>query len=147
MMSTIEAVLARSTPVGECLEWTGPRFRGYGRAYAPFRERSKWLAHRLVWELLRGPIPAGFQVNHRCDNPPCINVEHLWLGTQQDNMRDMRAKGRASRPAKKLSDADVVEIHRLIRIGARRTAIAHTFGISRSLVGFIAIGRRRKHVA
>ena len=55
---------------------------------------SKGLAHRVAWEKAHGPIPKGMYVLHRCDNPPCINVEHLFLGTQAENMRDMAAKGR-----------------------------------------------------
>jgi HNH endonuclease len=51
-------------------------------------------AHRLVWEYTYGPIPEGFQVLHHCDNPPCCNPEHLFLGTSLDNNRDRDAKGR-----------------------------------------------------
>lgn len=77
-----------------CLEWTGSRNAdGYGSAT---RGRSSALAHRLAWELAYGPIPQGRLVCHRCDNPPCCNPEHLFLGTQSDNMRDMAAKGRSS---------------------------------------------------
>ena len=52
------------------------------------------VAHRLAWTLARGPIPAGLLVLHRCDNPPCCNPDHLYLGTQRENMRDAAAKGR-----------------------------------------------------
>lgn len=51
-------------------------------------------AHRRAWELAHGPIPVGMDVLHRCDNPPCENPEHLFLGTAKDNMADARAKGR-----------------------------------------------------
>lgn len=52
-------------------------------------------AHRKAWEDEHGPIPPGMKVLHRCDNPPCVNVDHLFLGTQADNIADMIAKGRA----------------------------------------------------
>jgi hypothetical protein len=51
--------------------------------------------HRLAWELANGPIPPGMQVLHRCDNPRCCNPEHLFVGTQQDNMADMALKKRS----------------------------------------------------
>jgi len=75
-----------------CIEWTGARHRfGYG----DLRIGGKlYRAHRLAWEREHGPIPAGMSVLHRCDNPPCYNVDHLFLGTQADNNRDMAAKGR-----------------------------------------------------
>jgi hypothetical protein len=51
-------------------------------------------SHRAAWKLTHGPIPDGLQVLHRCDNPPCCNPAHLFLGTQQDNIADMHKKGR-----------------------------------------------------
>jgi hypothetical protein len=66
---------------------------GYGTLYAEGRHQG---AHRLAWELANGrAIPAGLFICHRCDNPLCVNPDHLFLGTHTDNMRDMIAKGRA----------------------------------------------------
>lgn len=63
--------------------------------YGYFRLEGKTeLAHRVAWDLERGPIPAGMCVLHRCDNRRCVAVDHLWLGTQAENNADMRAKGR-----------------------------------------------------
>jgi HNH endonuclease len=75
-----------------CIEWTGSKDpSGYGRiGIAGVRHRT----HRLAWELVHGPIPEGIQVLHRCDNRPCCNVEHLFLGTNAVNMADRDAKGR-----------------------------------------------------
>jgi hypothetical protein len=63
--------------------------------------RAKVLEHRLAWEMANGPIPAGMCVLHACDNRACINVEHLFLGTYQDNALDMVAKGRHGKPESK----------------------------------------------
>jgi len=51
--------------------------------------------HRLMWEAVNGPIPEGYYILHTCDNPPCINPNHLFLGTQADNIHDSQAKGRS----------------------------------------------------
>jgi hypothetical protein len=76
----------------DCWHWTGARNTfGYGRMTHKGRLE---VAHRLSWESFRGPIPAGLSVLHRCDNPSCINPDHLWLGTYSDNLRDAWAKGR-----------------------------------------------------
>jgi hypothetical protein len=76
----------------DCVEWQGARMaRGYGRLRVNGRQM---LAHRVAWERANGPIPEGYVICHRCDNPPCVNVDHLFLGTQRDNVYDMCAKGR-----------------------------------------------------
>jgi len=82
-----------------CWEWTGVRSgSGYGRIQTRGRSKGAFVrAHRLSWEMHCGPIPDGFMVLHSCDNRGCVNPDHLFLGTQSDNMRDMSAKGRASR--------------------------------------------------
>lgn len=75
-----------------CIEWTGYRDRqGYGRRSI---RRRLFLVHRLAWEEANGPIPDDLCVLHACDNPPCMNPEHLFLGTRADNNADMDAKGR-----------------------------------------------------
>lgn len=88
----LQQLLLRRTRAEGCIEW--PRSRnvaGYGRVYWDKKVR---LAHRLAYELTNGPIPAGLCVLHKCDHPPCINPDHLFLGTPFDNMQDMVLKGR-----------------------------------------------------
>ena len=87
-----DAFWARTVPVGDCREWTGARdARGYGMiGYQGKTERT----HRVAWILAKGPIPAHRFVCHTCDNPPCCNPLHLFLGTPVDNMRDAQHKGR-----------------------------------------------------
>jgi len=76
-----------------CREWQGLRSKkGYGRVV---RAGRHWQLHRYVWTLVNGPLPEGMHVCHRCDNPPCFRLDHLFLGTNRDNVDDKMAKGRA----------------------------------------------------
>mgnify|MGYP001023313072 CR=1 FL=1 len=79
-------------PFHPCWEWTAAKKDGYGRF------NDKGYAHRISYEMHFGPIPKGFLVCHKCDNPSCVNPEHLFLGTYQDNYDDMRKKKRESKP-------------------------------------------------
>jgi len=77
---------------GGCWEWQANRNPfGYGQIRIEGIPRN---SHRVSWELAHGPIPPKMRVLHKCDNPPCVRPDHLFLGTQADNMRDMVAKGR-----------------------------------------------------
>jgi hypothetical protein len=99
------------------------------------------LAHRLSWELHRGPIPEGLKVLHSCDNPPCSNPEHLWLGTPAENNADRDRKGRlivlrgeAQRNAR-LTAAAVRDIRtRYARREAKPGALAAEYGMGRSTI-------------
>lgn len=76
----------------DCIEWTGAKAgNGYGTVWMAGRMAY---AHRVAWEKENGPIPSGMCVLHLCDNPPCTNPAHLFLGTQRDNVADMLSKGR-----------------------------------------------------
>jgi len=75
-------------PKGQCWQWIASKDTcGYGLL-------KPTSAHRVSWEIHNGPIPDSLSVLHRCDNPPCVRPEHLFLGTQKDNMQDRLAKGR-----------------------------------------------------
>ena len=87
----ISDLLKRTNKNGECLEFTGYIDKhGYGR----LKHKGKWFAHRLAYYLATGIHPGNLLVCHSCDNPPCINPAHLFLGTNKDNFDDMMKKGR-----------------------------------------------------
>ena len=131
------------SPTG-CLEWQGALTKaGYG--HASFEGRLQQ-CHRIVWQIVYGPIPDGKLVCHSCDNRRCIEPGHLFLGDQADNVADMWAKGRGrtwrgrgeQMPAAKLTEADVVAIR-----GDTRTqvVIAAQYGVSQAVVSAV---KRRK---
>lgn len=101
---------------GGCWVWTGNvnPVTGYGRV--------GWggkciYTHRWMWQQVYGIIPDGLFVLHRCDNPPCINPYHLWLGTALDNARDRDAKGRGARKFRKFNDQQARAIRRQYAAG------------------------------
>ena len=103
----------------DCWEWQGYRTsKGYGRMQVNYISLG---AHRLSWEIHNGPVPDGLLVCHRCDNPPCVNPEHLFVGTCVDNAQDMLAKGRATTGA---SNGAHTQPHRRPR-GDRNGARTH----------------------
>ena len=89
----IEQVFADKTiKNGDCIEWIGAKYPfGYGVVE---HNGIRISTHRLSWILNNGEIPEGMCICHKCDNPPCVNPEHLFLGTQSDNMKDAYKKGR-----------------------------------------------------
>jgi hypothetical protein len=92
-MTILEKLLAnaKANPKTGCLEWQRGRRKGYGVLRF---EGQNHLAHRAAWAVANGPIPTGLCVLHKCDNPKCINPDHLFLGTIADNCHDRHAKGR-----------------------------------------------------
>jgi hypothetical protein len=155
-----------------CWIWTGWRSsKGYGRS----RSVGRWLfAHRVSWELANGPIPSGLLVCHHCDNPPCVNPAHLFVGTNSDNMRDCISKGRngacthpervargsrhssvthpelvqrgSSHCRAKLTEADIPVIRSRVKRGESRRAVSKDYGVSAVVIGEIVKGKLWKHV-
>lgn len=75
--------------------WVWPKAKHNSDGYGSYRYQGEgWQTHRLAWTLANGPIPKGLKVLHHCDNPPCCNPKHLFLGTDYDNQQDRKAKGR-----------------------------------------------------
>jgi hypothetical protein len=135
-----------------CWVWTGwINNKGYGIAAVGKKLAN---AHRHSWTIHNGPIPAGIQVLHHCDNRCCVNPDHLFLGTHKDNMADMAAKGRAasspgiSNPSHvKLTEHDVREMLGLREAGAKVLILAARFGVSKGMVQHICHGRKWAHIA
>jgi hypothetical protein len=144
-------------PNSGCLLWTGALTRGdrgYGVLKVGGRKGPVIRAHRLAWELERGPIPDGLLLCHRCDTPECINPAHLFLGTDADNHRDMDRKGRSrggsskgeAHPGAKLTDADVAMIRELNSAGMGPSSLARQFGISQATAWNIVNRNTWRHI-
>ena len=121
---------------GECLEWKGATRGGRFNQYGNYRGR---MAHRVAWELVHGEIPDGKFVLHHCDNPKCVNVQHLFIGTLSDNARDMVDKGRHGMA--RLNWESVEQIRKLLADGESQKALSQRFGVS---VGHICCIEKRK---
>jgi hypothetical protein len=136
-----------------CLEWTGSRKSdsGYGHAYDP-RVKRTVRVHRLVYELANGPIPKGAYVCHRCDNPSCIEPEHLWLGDASSNMEDKKEKGRApsqkgsEHGRAKLREEDIERVFALRGQGLSYRKIAKEFDVTENAIRKILKGQAWTHV-
>jgi hypothetical protein len=114
-----------------CWSWMANRtIDGYGVLRLGDKNQR---VHRIMWELTYGPIPVGLNVLHHCDNPGCVNPEHLFLGSQKDNGEDMSRKGRAPRGERqgghKLTEAHVRKIRESTD---SERVIARRFNIDRS---------------
>ena len=120
--------------------------------YGVIRWRGQnYKTHRVAWILANGPIPQGLECMHRCENPPCCNPEHLELGTRQDNVDDMIAKGRSvvgeRRDWAVLDNRKASEIKKLLRGGKHTLAeIGRMFDVSGGAIRGIKIGRNWRHV-
>jgi hypothetical protein len=144
----------------DCWEWQGNKtMAGYGTIRRTGKTGGIMYAHRLSWEIHYGAIPPGAVVCHRCDNPPCVRPDHLFIGTQADNMADMYSKGRcqphgpenpirgSAHKLTRLSDEQVREIRTMYSTrAADQRSIASLFGISQSSVSAIVLRKRWSHL-
>lgn len=130
-----------------CLEWQGATRLGYGRIGAFGRVVS---AHRLAWELVRGLLTKDEILCHRCDNPRCCDVEHLFIGSKADNAADMVKKNRQAKGEKasrhKLTAIQVYEIRRRHAAGEMQARLAEEFGFSDRGMSSVIRGITWKHL-
>ena len=136
---------ANITDLFGCWEWTAGK---NGDGYGNFRWHGKHIGtHRLSYLLVYGMIPKGMLVLHHCDNPPCVNPCHLFLGTHQDNADDMKQKGRSpERSGERNSRAilkliEVAEIRKKYSCGERRADLALKYGVAPPTIDAVISGR------
>jgi hypothetical protein len=140
-----------------CWLWTGKGRQEFGYGVIGTdesglsRNASRVLAaHRAAWKLTHGPIPKGMSVCHQCDNPRCVRPDHLFLGTQRDNIQDAARKGRMHRPVmrgeknrnSRLTTADVIAIRSEREKGRTQQSIADQFGITQAQVSAIVLRKQ-----
>lgn len=147
----MEGFWAQVDKSGECWVWTGSRTSfGHGTFYPRDGGPVRINAHRRSWEMHFGAIPEGLFVLHHCDNPPCVRPDHLFLGTQADNMQDALSKGRYDRTLRargeqngqaRLTADDVRAIRVELSKGRTSYSIAPDFGVNPATIWRIAIGQ------
>ena len=141
-------------PNSGCLLWLGSYNKdGYGqfKVHNGTRNGRTILAHRVAWELSHGLVVGDFQVLHECDTRPCVNKDHLFLGTHRDNMEARNLKGRQAfgnnHPRTKVTDEQVLEILALWEARThKRSEIAEMYGVCAEYIGQLVSGVRRRHV-
>lgn len=143
-----EKLLARIATNAQtgCWEWTAAKDAyGYGAVYAWGKVRK---AHRVSYEIHKGPIPIGLDILHSCDNPGCLNPDHLSPGTDKDNAADRVSRGRQARekslPQTKLSDSDVIAIR--ASSGVMQLELAKRYGVHPTLISHIRRNKVRRHL-
>lgn len=133
-----------------CWNWTASTRTKFGYGQIKYKGKMR-AAHRVSWEMFYGEIPDGIFVCHKCDNPKCVNPTHLFLGTNQDNMNDMKSKGRSrggspfgeANHQSKLTEKKVKEIRDLYKTGQyTQKKLADDFGVERTCIGKIVRNER-----
>lgn len=131
----------------DCWQWiAGKSSSGYG---AFKHEGKQYRAHRFSYDLHKGAIPAGLMVLHKCDNPLCVNPEHLFLGTAKDNAEDRNAKNRQSTARGEAAATSKLKAEQVIAIRAdnrKHLEIAKEYNVSRPTITRIKKGKTWKHL-
>lgn len=140
-------------PSTGCFEWSGARnAKGYGLIIFEGKQRY---AHRVVCATVLGPIPDGMCVCHKCDNPCCVNPDHLFVGTPADNSADMAAKGRGKGGVlvgekhwkSRLTASQVQDIRREYAVGGvRQIDLARQYGVAQAYISEIIRGEAWAHI-
>lgn len=133
-----------------CILWIGPRARGYGIVHNPITKKQE-VASRVAFKFHFGIDPKGFDVCHKCDNPPCINPNHLFLGTRKDNMQDSSLKRRMkmgeSHYKSKMTSDSVIKLRGMYKFRITGyTKLAALFGISQKSARDIIHRKNWKHI-
>ena len=128
-----------------CIPWLGTRTnKGYGLLQLGTTGTLKTTAHRIAWVLAKGDLAPGVLVLHHCDNPSCVNADHLFLGSAQQNTDDMVSKKRhawrAGTPWQKLNATDGERVRDLRHMGHSQQEVADWLGVSRPLISMIENG-------
>lgn len=137
--------------LADCWEWIAGKDRdGYGKFKVGGVDR---IAHRLIWESFYGEIPHGLNVCHHCDNPGCVNPEHLFVGTHADNAADRGSKNRQAKGEQCASNV-ILTADEVVRIreeysngGISQTVLGEKYGVARTTVGNIVRRENWAHVA
>lgn len=145
---------AKVEKTSSCWLWFGASDKhGYGRFLTGSRAdgtRKLTLSHRHSWEAVNGAIPDGLNVLHRCDVPACVNPDHLFLGSQKDNVDDMVAKSRHSHGEANgrsiLKEETVRQIKLSLKAGETNKSLSARHNVSHSLISMIESGKRWSHV-
>jgi hypothetical protein len=133
----------------ECLLFTGSLGK---KGYGHFHNHNEIIAHRFSWFINNGPIPDGLHVLHHCDVRNCVKIQHLWLGTDQDNSDDKMKKNRdrklsgENNPRSKISDAQAIEIAKMFTSGKTPTEIAKELNVSRYIIYHMMNKHVRKNI-
>lgn len=165
-MDALERFWSKVNKSGDCWIWTATRQGGGCGNFTV--NRKAYQAHRWLYIQLHGPVAKGIEICHKCDNPACVNPDHLFAGTKSDNMQDSANKGRNAmqkRPWRscfnhptfepccgenqgnsKLTTEQVIDIIRLGREGVSSSAIGEMFGINAGHIRRILGGKAWKHV-
>lgn len=133
----------------DCWEWQRAKWKGYGTVSTTIDgKRNRFKCHRLAYSFKNGSIPKGLLVCHKCDNPSCVNPNHLFLGTPKQNSEDRNKKDRQAKGEKnhsKLKEEDIRKIRELKKTKTSRE-IGKQFGICHSVVLGICKKQKWKHV-
>lgn len=132
----------------KCLPWSGGRgWNNYGHFWL---NGKTYLAHRVAYFMANGEFPDELEVLHECDNPPCVNPAHLFLGTSKDNTQDMLMKNRAVRGEDSciaiLTNEKVLEIRKLYLQRHSQRKIANMFNVSQSLISNVVTRKTWWHI-